>query len=98
MALVLALVALVLAFCGPRLLRHLTTRHAERSGVHHQAGSKLCCSDAPHDAAGERSDASLDLADVRGSRGLELADDFDGETLVGVLMDPHLEMAGDDER
>ena len=61
--------------------------------------SKLCCSDAPRDAAGEHSDASLDLADVRGSRCLELADDFGGETLVGVLMDPHcLEMAGDHER
>ena len=33
LALVLALVALVIAFCGPRLLRHLTTRRAERSGV-----------------------------------------------------------------
>lgn len=83
LALFLALVALALALCGPKLLRRLTTRQgAERDG-HHRPGSRLCGSDAPHDS-GERSDASVAT--------LDLADDLDGETLVGVLMDPRVEM------
>ena len=87
LALLLALVALVLALCGPKLLRRFATRREERRGVHHRP--RLCGSHAPHDP-GERSDASVATID--------LADDFDGETLVGVLMDPHVEMVGESQR
>ena len=83
------MVALVLVLCGPKLCRRFTIRREERRGVHHRPRSRLCGSDAPHDA-GERSDASVATID--------LADDFDGETLVGVLMDPHVEMVGESQR